>query len=152
MQIKRSLEKQMEVQENGQSVSKKVNVDHINASAIIKNTGNVDFMARGVLKVSGLFGGDYYETPDSKAGNNQSSVIPDTEMRIEDEWEDTPGFGIFRVTWTVTAGDETQTSEAVVFLVPPAAIIIAIILLTIIIVGVIMGVRRHKERKSRFSV
>ena len=152
MEIKRTIKKSVEVQENGQTVSKEMDLEHINASALVKNTGNVDFMAKGVLRVSGLFGGDYYVTPDDKPGNNQSSVIPDTEMPVEDEWEDTPSFGIFRVNWTVTAGDDTQTVESVVFLLPPWAIVIAIIVLTIIIVGIIMGVRRHKERRSRFSV
>ena len=80
------------------------------------------------------------------------SIIPDAELVLSDEWEETPNFGLYKVTWTVTAGEETRTEEMVVFLIPPYIIVITIILLTIIIVWIIMAVRKRKERRSRLAV
>lgn len=149
MSISRTVTKEMPVEENGQTVRKQVTLNHINASARVKNTGNLDFNARAVLKVEGILGGAYYETEETAA---RTSIIPDAELVLSDEWENTPSFGLYKATWTVTAGEETQTTEMVVFLLPPSVIIISIILLTIIIVWIIIGVRKRKERRSRLSV
>lgn len=121
----------------------------INALAKVKNTGNVDFNASGVLKVEGILGGVSYVTP---ADRGRMSVIPEAELVVSDSWEETPGFGLFRVTWTVTAGEETQTIERIMFINPMPFIIISIILLTIIIVWVTIVVRKRKERRSRLAV
>ena len=149
MALGQTITKETTVEENGQSVRKNTTFNHINASAKVKNTGNLDFNARGVLKVEGILGGAYYETPDNEA---RTSIIPETELVLSDEWEETPSFGLYKATWTVTAGDNTETMEMVVFLIPPFVIVITIILLTIIIVWIIMMVRKRKERRSRLAV
>ena len=119
------------------------------ASAKVKNNGNVDFSAVGNLKVEPVFGGASYETPNNRA---RVSIIPEAELVVSDEWEESPSFGIYKVTWTVTAGEESQTIEKVVFVNPLPVIIIAIILLTIVIVWIIITVRKRKERRSRLAV
>lgn len=149
MSINRTITKEISAEENGQTVRKNTVIEHINASAKVKNTGNLDFNAKGVLKIEGILGGAYYETPENEA---RVSIIPETELTLSDEWEETPSFGLYKATWTVTAGEETRTEELIVFLMPPSAIIIAIILLTIIIVWIIMGIRKRKERRSRLAV
>lgn len=150
MWIKRSLTEEAEVEENGTTVTKDVTVGHVNGHALVKNTGNLDFTATGVLTVTSIFGGEpYYQTPGGKAA---VSIIPDSQLVVADEWEDTPSFGLYKVNWTVTAGSDKQTTEMVICLIPPFVIIIAIIFLTIIIASVIMAVRRRKERRSRFSI
>ena len=149
IKVSRNITKETTAEENGQTVRKNTVIDHINASAKVKNTGNLDFNARGVLKVEGILGGAYYETPENEA---RMSIIPDAELVLSDEWEETPNFGLYKVTWTVTAGEETKTEEMVVFLIPPYIIVITIILLTIIIVWIIMAVRKRKERRSRLAV
>jgi len=149
MKIAQTIEKETTVEENGQNVSKNAVLSHINASAKVKNTGNLDFNARGVLKVEGILGGSYYETPENES---RVSIIPEAELTLSDEWEETPSFGLYKATWTVTAGDNTETTEMIVFLMPPSVIIISIILLTIIIVWITMMLRKRKERRSRFAV
>lgn len=149
MTLGQTITKETVVEENGQSVTKNVTFNHINASAKIRNTGNLDFNARGVLKVEGILGGAHYETPENEA---RISIIPETELVISDEWEETPSFGLYKATWTITAGDDTQTIEMMIFLIPPFVIVISIILLTIIIVWIIMMVRKRKERRSRLAV
>lgn len=149
MTISRTVTKNISVREGNQDIQKSATFNHINASAKVKNNGNIDFNARGVLKVEGIFGAVHYETPGDKA---IISIIPEAELTISDEWEDTPSFGIYKATWAVIAGDEIQTEEMMIFLISPLAIIITIILLTIIIIGIIILIRRRKVHRSRLTV
>ena len=147
--INRTITKNINIKEDNQDIQKSTVFSHINASAKVKNNGNIDFNARGILRVEGIFGAVHYETPENKA---IISIIPEAELAISDEWEDTPSFGIYKVTWTVIAGSETKTEEMMIFLFSPLAIIITIILLTIIIIGIIILIRKRKIRRSRLAV
>ncbi len=134
----------------GQGVEGQNNNHNFYGTAKVKNDGNVDFFAKGKLKVEPIIGFSSYETPDSESS---LSVIPESERVISDEWTETPDFGIYKVTWTVSAGNqEDVVVEQVFWLIPPVAIIITIIVLTIIIVSIIMVVRKRKERRSRLAV
>ena len=119
------------------------------ASGKVKNTGNVDFNAYGVLKVEPIIGFSSYETAQ---GTSIVSVIPESERVVEDEWAESPTFGLYKASWSITAVGNTETTERVILLMSPLAIIIAIILLTIIIVGIIIVVRKRKERRSRLAI
>ena len=109
----------------------------------------MDFSAKGVLKVEPILGGASYETEGSGA---MVSIIPETELTVTDEWADSPSFGIYKVSWTVTAGQETETVEKIVFVNPLPFIIITIILLTAATILIIIRVRKRKERRSRLAV
>lgn len=142
---------------SGLQIKEKMTVDkdeatRINATGKVKNTGNVDFMATGKLKVTGIFGNVYYETQNNST-RSRVSVIPESELSVSDSWDDTPFFGMFNVEWTVSAGgSDSQTITKFVVIMPPALIIIVILLLTIIIVWIIIVVRKRKERRSKFMV
>lgn len=123
--------------------------NNINAIAKVKNTGNVDFTASGKLTVDAVIGVGHYETPSNMG---RVSVIPESELTVSDEWNETPGFGIFKVTWTVTAADKTETVEKIVLINIIPVILIIIIVLTIIIVGCIMAHKKRKARRSRLAV
>ena len=124
----------------------------INGTGKVKNTGNVDFMASGVLKVTGIFGQTYYETPKDST-RARVSVIPESELTVTDSWDETPFLGIFNVEWTVNGNGNTKdTITKLVVIIPPVIIISAILLLTIIIVWIIIMVRKRKERRSKFMV
>ena len=118
-------------------------------TAKVKNTGNIDFNGVGTLKVDPIIGFSSYETPSNQG---RVSVIPDAELEVTDRWEDSPAFGIYKVTWTVKAGEETETIESVIFVNPIIAIILLIIVLTIITIWTILIVRRRKARSSRLAV
>ena len=125
----------------------------INATGKVKNTGNVDFMAEGKMKVTGIFGNVYYETPVGSTAA-RISVIPDTELSVSDSWKDTPFFGMFNVEWKVTT-DDNEIGEIItkfVVIMPPVIIIIVLLLLTVVIVWIIIVVRKRKERRSKFMV
>ena len=119
------------------------------ATAKVKNDGNVDFNAVGVLKIQGLFGDTVYETPQS---SGRISVIPEAELVVSDAWTDLPFFGIYRATWTVTVGESSETVEKVLFINFVWVLILSIILLTIVVIWSIIRVRRRKERRSRLAV
>ena len=122
----------------------------INGSTRVKNVGNVDFMASGSLKVTGIFGRTYYETPSNQG---KVSIIPESELDVTDQWDDTPYFGLFNVSWTVTAADlEPITVTTMILIMPAPIIIIMILLLTIVIIWIIILIRKRKERRSRFMV
>ena len=124
----------------------------INASAKVKNTGNVDFMASGKLKVTGIFGQVYYETSGT-SNKSRVSIIPEAELPVSDSWDETPFFGLFNVQWTVTGnGGTTETITKFIIIMPPAILITIILLLTIVIVWIIIMVRKRKERRSKFMV
>ncbi|MBR3156885.1 hypothetical protein IKF20_00410 [Candidatus Saccharibacteria bacterium] len=119
------------------------------ASAKVKNNGNVDFGAKGILKVESILGGSSYETEN---GGVHISVIPETELSISDEWKDAPGFGIYKATWSVSVnGEEPQIIEQIIFINPLPLVFFTIILLTIIIICAIIFVRKRKERRSRLA-
>ena len=119
------------------------------ASAKVKNAGNIDFNASGKLKVDPIIGFGSYETPEERG---RVSVIPETELPVYDEWEESPSFGIYHVSWTVTAAGETETIEKIVFVNPLPLIIISILLLTFIVVVLIIVVRRRKAHQSKLAV
>lgn len=118
-------------------------------SAKVKNTGNVDFFAKGTLKAEPIIGFSSYESP---VNNGVVSVIPESERIVSDEWTETPDFGVYKVTWTVEAGENSETIEQIVFLANPLVVILCIIALTILVVSIIIGVRKRKERRSRLAV
>ncbi|MBQ3432848.1 hypothetical protein IJG22_00955 [Candidatus Saccharibacteria bacterium] len=118
-------------------------------AAKVKNDGNIDFNVTGKLKVSPILGFGSYETPESRG---RVSVIPEAELEVSDKWEDSPSFGLYHVSWTVKAGEETETIETLIFVNPILAIILLIIVLTIITIWTILIVRRRKARSSRLAV
>ena len=128
---------------------KKTTVSLINAAAKIKNNGNVDFTAQGELKVENLFGQTLYRTTGTRG---LVSVIPETELTISDVWEETPYFGFFRTTWTVTAAGKTETISKLIMILPIPVLVAVILLLTFIIIWIIILVRKRKERRSRFMI
>ena len=122
---------------------------HFYGTARVKNDGNIDFNGTGTLKVDPIIGFSSYETPSNQG---RVSVIPEAELEVTDRWEDSPAFGIYKVTWTVKAGEEEETIESIVFVNPIIAIILLIIVLTIITIWTIIIVRRRKARSSRLAV
>ena len=118
-------------------------------SAKVKNTGNVDFNAKGVLKVDPIIGFGSYETP---VNTGRLSVIPEAELVLSNVWEETSGFGIFKATFTVSVGEKTESIERIMVHLPLFVIVIIIILLTFLTIWIIITVRRRKERRSRLAI
>lgn len=120
----------------------------ISTSALIKNSGNTDFSASYTLSVKKLFSGStVYETP---AG--AYDILPDTTRRINLEWEETPAFGVFRVSSKVTALDQELEQSKIVLIIPLFAIIVMFILLTILIIWLILLFKKRRAQKAKLIV
>lgn len=116
---------------------------NIKGTSKVKNTGNTDFNVNYTFEVKSLFGKTLYED------KSAVSVLPDTERRINHEWDQTPWIGIFQVHYSVNALGESHDETAVVMVMPLIAIILLLLFLTILVIWTIMGVRKAKERKAR---
>jgi len=140
---------------NNLSIKQSIKIDNedkslINGVGKVKNTGNVDFMASGHLKVTGIFGNVYYETP-ADSTSSRVSIIPEVELEVSDVWKETPFFGLFNVEWTVSAAGNTETITGQVLILPIPILVLMILLLTIVIVWIIVIIRKRRERRARFS-
>ena len=119
----------------------------ISAEVDIANKGNTDFTASVTMKIDKFIGGTVAEL------KTPYPIIPDSPTRHAiQEWDDTPIFGIFRVTTTVTALDQITTESRIILILPIWIIIIMLVLLTIIIVWLIILIRKRRAQKSRLIV
>lgn len=118
----------------------------IKTSGTVKNSGNADFNAIFKFKVEKIFGGVVYE--DSKGYD----VLPDTTRNIELIWEETPAFGIYRITSTLNALDQSRSTTKIVLIIPVFMIVILLMLLTITIAWFIILFRKRQAQKSKLII
>ena len=119
---------------------------NIDAMAKVKNSGNTDFLAVYTLSVKSLFGTPIY------SGSDNFIVLPETQRKFATSWAEAPLFGVFNVTFTVDALDQTKTESHVILILPAFVVVIALLLLTSIVVWTIILIRKRKERSSRLVV
>ena len=118
----------------------------IDATAKVKNTGNTDFAAVYDLTVKTIFGRVIYTSSDNYA------ILPNSERRFSTSWAEAPLFGMFTVSYKVSALDASREDSHVIFIMPAFVIVITLLLLTSIIVWTIILLRKRKERSSRLVV
>lgn len=130
------------------SVSGFLTSGNILATSKVKNAGNADFEVEYMFKVSSVLGAELYTK------HTSYNVLPETERRVNLEWPDTPFMGIFKVYYKVSAPGEhgTREEEKLVIKFPVIMIILTILVLTGIAIGIIMTVRKRKERSARLAV
>ena len=119
---------------------------NIRTSATVENTGNTDFRATVSMKVEKLFGGSIFE--DTKGFD----VLPDTTRDVDLEWKDSPAFGIYRITSTVSAAGKEEKSTKIVLIVPVFVLIILFMLLTTAVVWFIIVLRKRRAQKSKLII
>ena len=93
-----------------------------------------------------FFGGTIFE--DGKSYD----VLPETTRDIETVWEDTPAFGIYRITSSISALDQTKSATKIVLIIPIFMIIILLMLLTITIAWFIILYRKRQAQKSKLII
>lgn len=119
---------------------------NIDALAKVKNTGNTDFLAVYDLSVKSIFGTPIYSNSDNFI------VLPASERKFTTSWAEAPLFGIFNVSFTVNALDQTRTESHIILILPAFMVVILLLLLTSIAVWTIILLRKRKERSSRLVV
>lgn len=118
----------------------------ISSHSRIKNSGNTDFAAHYKFNIQSLFGKEIY--------NKELSydVLPSTTRRVSLKWDDTPGFGIYKVTYKVSALDQSRSETKIVLIMPVFIIVIMLVLLTLSIIWIIILFRKRRQRKSKLIV
>ena len=116
------------------------------ASAKVHNKGNIDFSTNYSFKIETIFGKTVY------SDENTFTMLPETTRKFASSWENSPLFGVFKVSYIVNANGVVKRSSHLVFIMPIFMLIIALLLLTGIIIWVIMLIRKRKEKKSRLVV
>lgn len=119
---------------------------NIKVQSKIKNTGNTDFATQHSFSVKSIFGKTLYEK------NNIYDILPDTERKINLEWEKTPFIGIFQVSYKVNALSNSKEQTKIVVIVPVFVIIIALLLLTASVVWTIILIRRRNQSQTKLIV
>lgn len=125
------------------------------ATAVVKNTGNIDFRFIHELTIYDFFTGREVVTPDSVDENDTPiaatalSVLPDTSRTSTLKWDSAPMLGLFRIRQTVSFLDETFTIEKVVFFCPMWLVIAVAVFVALIILWVIVRIAGRKNREPQ---
>jgi hypothetical protein len=103
----------------------------------VENSGNTDFQANVLTKVTDLFGSVKYSE------QKDYVVYPGTIRNIMFSWTNAPWFGLFKVNQTVTVLDTPTNTSHFVLLAPRWLALVVIILL---IIGAGYGLLQRKHR------
>ena len=109
----------------------------LTASNRVENSGNTDFEANVLTKVTDLFGSVKYSE------QKDYVVYPGTIRNITFSWTNAPWFGLFKVNQTVTVLNTPTNTSHFVLLAPRWLALVVIILL---IVGAGYGLLQRKRR------
>ena len=107
----------------------------------IENTGNIDFQTSIQMIVQSLFGKELYND------TVVSTILPESERRTYAEWGETPGFGLYRLHYTISAlGTETDASQ-LILVMPTLVLVAGIVLITAagILIVIYLKARKNKS-------
>lgn len=124
------------------SLSPAFTTSHLVASSTIVNTGNIDFSAASSFSVSSILGSKLHEA------SSFVNVLPGSEKSVFFEWSDTPGLGLYRLTYSIEAsGLNTSLSRIVLVASPIHLAIFSLLIITIIAIATILHLApKHKNR------
>ena len=115
----------------------------IYATSLVKNTGNTDFDVTYNLKINSLFGKEVYK------GDRVHAVLPETSREVEQDWEETPKLGIFKVTQDITLFEKVYTMKKTVFVCPIWLLITIIAILVILVTIIVQKIRNRSKKASK---
>lgn len=117
--------------------------DPLVSTVRIKNSGNVHFQADLKAQYANIFGKKQFEL------NQEMLVMPGTTRRALVSWEDTPYFGVFKASGTITYLDKTETLEPKwIILMPRSLMIIIGLVLVALIASTVLKVRKKGTSKA----
>lgn len=109
----------------------------------VKNTGNVDVVARYNTRITTLFGDRIFDE------THESVVLPETTRTLASKWSDMPPIGMYTIERTVLFGAQTftDTPQRIIVVSPLGMVLIAIILI-VLITGVRYAVTRPRKHAA----
>lgn len=122
---------------------KKITKPVIHASALVKNTGNTDVTANITFTAKNVFGTTLYQNA------HPENVFAESIRKVTDLWENTPLFGLFKISFTININGDVQSHEGLVLIMPAFIIIIIIVLIVIVTVWIILLIKKNRDRKNR---
>jgi hypothetical protein len=114
----------------------------------VRNNGNVDFTARGSLRVSGLFGGVVYETPEKQ--RVQTFAFPETEPPAAEVSWGASRWGLFWVEQSVEIFGEIVSHKQLVLIAPIWLVVVASVgVLSLLLFGILYVGQRLWKKESK---
>lgn len=107
----------------------------LEASVRVRNTGNVDFMTNVDFKINNIFGSEKFSE------QKDYRVLAETTRKIPLKWQQSPKFGLYKVSIT-TKYLETQKTDSSYVLMAPTWFYLVVPLL--ILVAIIFFVQRRR--------
>ena len=118
---------------------------NIGSTAIIENSGNVDFTSINNLKVESIFGTELYNE------SKNFTIVADTSRQIEREWEETPMVGLFKVTNEIKFMGKSQFVESKLVLVMPIWLIVIFVIIIIALITLVVVKIRKRNKKGSYK-
>jgi len=114
------------------------------SSAVVKNTGNVDFSIQYNYTVNSIFGKELFKDEQSRM------ILPGISMQLGMEW-DGPMFGIFKVTNNISFLGAAHVNETQLIFVSPLwlTVLLCILIVVILATATLLIVRAVKRRRGR---
>lgn len=125
------------------------------ATAVVENTGNIDFRFLHELTIYDFFTGREVVTPDAVDENDNPiaaaalTVLPGTSRTSTLKWDNAPMLGLFRIRQTVSFLEESFTVEKVVFFCPIWLVIAVAAFIVLIILWIIIRAASRKNRQPQ---
>lgn len=124
------------------------------ASATVKNDGNIDFRLSHTLTVYDFFTGKEVLTPsavvDGKTpGAATPIVLPATSRTSTLSWKGAPQLGVFRAVQKIAFLDQEYTFEKIVILCPIWLAGIIVLFVALMVIWIILRIRKRKRSRPQ---
>ena len=144
-----------EVQESGSIASNNVpffvDTPPVVATSLLKNSGNVHEYAEIELIAYDIFtGNEIYHSSSSQADTNKHTatkavVLPESSRYTTMTWQDSPRFGIFRLSQTIKYLGDTSRVEKIILICPIWLAILILAFVVALIVSLVAYVRSGRR-------
>ncbi|MDR0591242.1 MAG: hypothetical protein LBG75_01630 [Candidatus Nomurabacteria bacterium] len=123
------------------------NENPLSSTALVKNSGNIDFTVTSSMVVSSIFSSEEV----AKVNSEKLTVFPGTSRQFSLSWKDSPSIGIYNVKQSLTVLGKEYTTSNLVVVVSLVLIAIVAICLVLIVVGLVVffKLRRGGSKKVK---